>query len=113
MEEYNGIIVEESLLDNRIINEVEIKRLEITDEDSPEERWHIYHVLVSKNKIDAFSKNIKKGWYMHFWKGNEVIAVFKDKIFKFNHEDKSTWGPVLDYGKSQGIPEEQLDFPIY
>ena len=24
-------------------------------------------------------------WYMHFWKGQDIIAVFKEKQFKFNH----------------------------
>lgn len=49
---YKGTIVEESLEDNRILNDIDI---------------------------------IKSGkWYMHFWNGNDVIAVFKYGVFVSN-----------------------------
>jgi hypothetical protein len=49
---------------------------------------------------------------MHFWDGRDVIAIFKNKVFEFNYDDKSTWSEAVDYGRSQGIPDEQLDFII-
>ena len=49
---------------------------------------------------------------MHFWKDRDVIAIFKDKKFEFNYDDKSTWKDVVNYGLSLGIPKEQLDFLI-
>lgn len=110
--EYKGIIVEESLDDSRIINDLEIIKIEISKEEKPEDRWHIYTIKVSKEDINTLAKNIKKGWYMHFWKDRKVIAIFKDKKFEFNFDDKSTWKPVIEYGLSIGIPQEQLDFPI-
>ena len=111
-EEYKGIIVEESLSDNRILNDIGIIKVEISKEKNPQDRWHLYTVKVSKEDIDKLSKNIKPKWYMHFWKGREVIAIFKDKQFKFDYDNKSEWKPVVDYGLSLGIPKEQLDFPI-
>lgn len=109
---YKGIIVEESLEDNRIINELDVKRIEISKSEDLADRWHMYTVIVSKEDIDRLAKNIKPGWYMHFWKDRQVVAVFRDKQIEFNFDDKSTWKPALDYGRSLGIPEEQLDFPI-
>ena len=110
--EFKGIIIEESLTDNRILNELEIEEFKITKEENPSERWHMYTVKVSKQDIENLSKNIKDKWYMHFWKGREVIAIFKDKQFKFNFDNKKEWAPVVDYGISIGILKEQLDFPI-
>lgn len=110
--EYKGIIVEESLEDNRILNDLEILKVRISKAENPADRWHLYTVKVSREKIEKLSKNIKLKWYMHFWKGRDVIVIFKDKQFEFNFDDKSTWSPVLEYGKSIGIPQEQLDFPI-
>jgi hypothetical protein len=49
---------------------------------------------------------------MHFWKGRGIIAIFKDKIFEFNYDDKATWSEAISYGTSLGIPKEQLDFLI-
>ena len=63
-------------------------------------------------RIQKFSRYINVGWYMHFWNGNDVIAVFKDKVFEFKHDQKETWKDACDYGRSMGIPEKQLDFLI-
>lgn len=110
--DYKGIIVEESLEDNRIVNEFDIQRVEISNSENSTDRWHMYTVMVSRVDIDRLAKSIKQGWYMHFWKGREVIVIFRDKQFEFNFDDKATWQPVLEYGRSLAIPEEQLDFPI-
>ena len=84
---YKGAIIEESLEDNRILNTLDIIDFKITDDEKPEDRWHIYTVKISKDKIINLSKCIKSGtWYMHFWKDREVIAVFRDKIFNFNYD---------------------------
>lgn len=106
---YTGIVVEESLEDIRMINELEVVKVHIS-KDEPV--WHLYSVNVSLEEIEKLSKNIKEKWYMHFWKGRDIIAVFKDKEFKFNFDNKSTWEDVINYGSSIGIPKEQLDFPI-
>jgi hypothetical protein len=111
--DFIGTIVEESLDDNRVLNDVEIIRFRITKEENPAERWHLYKVKVSKEDIEKLSKYIKPGkWYMHFWEGTDVVAIFKDKIFEFNYSDKATWEDALNYGRSLGIPEDQLDFII-
>lgn len=112
MREYKGVIVEESLSDNRILNDLKIVDFRISKEENPSDRWHLYTVNVSKEEIEKLSKNIKTKWYMHFWKGRNIIAIFKNKKFEFNFDDKSTWKPVIEYGLSLGIPREQLDFPI-
>lgn len=109
---YKGIIVEESLKDNRIVNALEIVEVKVSDEEDPKDRWHLYTVRVSKEDIKILSKNIKQGWYMHFWKGREIVVVFKDKKFEFDFDDKESWKPVTKYGLSLGIPKEELDFPI-
>lgn len=70
------------------------------------------YLKVSEEDINKLAKNIKPKWYMHFWEGRTVIAIFKDKKFEFDYDNKSEWIPVIDYGLSLGIPKEQLDFPI-
>jgi hypothetical protein len=109
---YQGAVVEESLADNRIINSLEITKVTVTEEDNPAERWHIYKVLVTKDDIERLSQDIKPGWYMHFWQGREVIAIFSGIQFEFNYDDKASWQPAIDHGLSVGIPLEQLDFII-
>ena len=73
----------------------------------------MYEVSVSENEINFISKHIIGNWYMHFWKSDKnIIAIFKDKVFKFNYDVKDSWKEVLDYGISIGIPVQELDFPI-
>ncbi|KLU63325.1 hypothetical protein CEB3_c03050 [Peptococcaceae bacterium CEB3] len=112
MEKYQGVIVEESLEDNRLLNEITINSVRISKDENPSDRWHLYTVSVSEELIDKLSKNIKDKWYMHFWEEKNVIAIFKGKIFKFNYDDKGSWKAATEYGLSIGIPHEQLDFPI-
>ena len=110
---YEGTIVEEGLLDNRFLNTVEILSVRISSAEVPKDRWHLYKVRVSEEDISSFAKHLKpEHWYAHFWNGDEVIAVFPSKTFKFKHSDKAAWGPAIEYGKSIGIPEEQLDFIV-
>ncbi len=106
---YKGVIVEESLKDKTLLKNLNIIEIEVSDDGE----WHMYTVLVTQDFFERLSQNLDNGtWYAHFWKGRDVVAVFKDKIISFNFDDKSTWNKVLEYGRSLQIPEEQLDFII-
>lgn len=49
---------------------------------------------------------------MHFWNEENLVVVFANKIFWLKRDDLNTLGKVIDYGRSLGIPESQLDFII-
>ena len=110
-------IISESLEEPSILNEYDVyqarisKREELIDEHGSKGRWHLYWVDATDKQTEALSREIKKGWYAHFWNGQTLLAVFQRKGFEFHAEDKSTWKEAIEYGKSVGIPEEQLDFP--
>ena len=110
---YRGILIEESLNDNRILNNMVILKMHITSQEEKNDRWHLFEVEIEEKYIENVSKEIFQGWYAHFWHGTDVIAVFFNKIIKFNYLDKNTWKNVIEYGKKLNIPEKQLDFPIF
>ena len=114
MQKYVGTIIEESLMDNRVLNGLKIISFRISGDERPSDRWHLYKVEIAEDDIEKLSQYIKQGtWYMHFWdEDKNVIAVFKDKIFRFKYNDKKTWEEAVMYGLSLGIPVEQLDFVI-
>jgi len=114
MKTYKGVVVGESLEDANVINEFNIKNSHLTDDTDPADRWHMYAVEATKEELEKLAHHIKPTkWYAHFWDSDKnVIAVFKDKLFEFNYDDKSSWSEAVEYGKSVGIPEEQLDFVI-
>jgi hypothetical protein len=113
--DYKGVIIEESLDEPLLINKLDIVEFEITrgeNQDDPTQLWHLYTVNVSKEDIEGLSKQIKPKWYMHFWKGRDIVVVFRGRTFEFDYDDKPAWKPAVDYGRSLGIPEHQLNFPI-
>lgn len=48
--EYIGIIVEESLDDNRILNELDVRKIHITGHKNPTDRWHMYRLMYQRQK---------------------------------------------------------------
>jgi hypothetical protein len=68
---------------------------------------------VTSDRFKLLSKVIKPNkYYIHFWKDSDMAVIFRDKIFRYNIDDKSTQNKVVEYGLTLGIPIEQLDFPI-
>ena len=105
---YKGIIIKESLEDPSILGSFETLKQKTSDDGA----WEMYTVLIEEADIEKLSRVIKEGtWYCHFWEGKNIIAVFRNKTFSFDAQDKASWIPVLKYGRFLGIPEEQLDFP--
>ncbi len=110
---YKGAIVEESLEDSRILNILKKIDMEITKDSKASDRWHMYTVEISKKDIEKIAKEIKpKLWYAHFWKENELIVVFRRKIFILNRYDQKSWKEAIEYGLKRGIPKKQLDFKM-
>ena len=56
---YIGTIVEESLKDNRILNNLNIKNVRISGEENPVDRWHLYKVEVSEDQVVQLASELK------------------------------------------------------
>ncbi len=105
-----GVIVEESLDDNRVINLYRVASVKITDDDDPADRWHLYTVSCDQEDALKIQSHLKPGFYAHFWKGDDVLVIFNDRHFWMSHFDEKTWTPAILHGLAQGVPEEQLNF---
>ncbi len=106
---FKGIIIENSLTDKSILKDLDIEKT------WQEGDWVLHSVKIEKEKLLDLSKVLDDGpWYIHLWETgkDEIRVIFKDKIVTISSTDKSTWQEAISYGKSIGIPEEQLDFPI-
>ncbi len=110
---YKGTVVQESLIDDRQLNDFEIVNYRVTNNEKLEDRWHLFTVNVTKEDIYKLASNLKPAkWYSHFWNGDNVIVVYPNKTFKLKHSNQSTWHKAVEYGNSLGIPSKQLDFVI-
>ena len=109
--DYIGVIIEESLRDSRILNKLFITGVKITNEENPRDRWHMYDVIVSREEMDILQKEMDAGkWYMNFDNGFVMVVVYRDRIFEYNLGDKDGRERAVEFGRSLGIPEKQLDF---
>ena len=110
---YKGTIVEESLIDTRLLNTFKITKVRISTAERPEDRWHVYEVEATPEQIDMLATQLKPtGWYTHFWQGDDVTVVFPNKKFTIKYSNRDTWNDAIAYGEHIGIPTEQLDFTI-
>jgi hypothetical protein len=100
-----GTIVENSLADKSVLDSLHIMRT-WSDED-----WILHDVVVGEEHIKLIQKALCDGpWYVHFWEGDDITVVYKNRVFTIKKLDTSTWKEAIEYGASLGIPEEQLDF---
>jgi hypothetical protein len=104
-----GTIIENSLSDKSILNKIQIQKTYQSG------NWILHDVYIDENQVAELPSYLAVGpWYIHLWEPGQdnVMVVFKNKVFNIKFSDKSTWKDTTEYGKSIGIPGEQLDFPI-
>lgn len=104
-----GTIVENSLINPDVLKDLTILK------SWPDGSWNLHQVQLNRKQAIKLADHLANGpWYMHFWEPgkDEVLVIFKNKTFDIKHSDKSTWSEAVAYGKSIGVPEEQLDFLI-
>ncbi len=51
------------------------------------------------------------GWYADFEAGPDHVVVFAGKIFRYRRGDQRGRSEAMDYGRTMGVPEHQLDWP--
>ena len=107
---YHAIIIEESLKNKEVLKKYKILRTKIG------KVWHM-SILEIKDPEGAIfdiqqAMLESEPYYFHIYdEGEHLIIVFKDKIFRVDPNDRSTWQAPKDYAETVlGIPPEQLDF---
>lgn len=77
--------------------------------------WGIYGIRVEDAGIEQAVRKIQtnmrndKAWYAHIYNDEELIVIFKEKVFRVKPHI-SSWKPIIEYGRELNITEEQLDF---
>lgn len=113
---FRGVVIAEALKDPRLVNKLRVYRARITEEGVPIDyeghvgRWHLYWIEADREAISFIQKEMKRGWYAHFWVGDSLLVVYDDEAFDLSRSDRSSWLPAIEHGEKQGIPREELDF---
>ena len=123
MENYQGVIIEESLENKEVLKKIKIistKVEPITNEHKTPwlSQWTLHTVEISDNEAKEIAEEISKSldrnhggsWYADFKNDTHHYIIFRDKIFYIDRKSKEQYDEAKRYGISLGIPEYQVDF---
>ncbi len=105
---YHGIVIDKSLINPELIKNFSVIHHKQDGE------WKIYCVEIDNRLLEKTVEDVQKNlntdqpWYAHFYNEDDLVVVFKEKVFNVTL-DKSSWSGILMYGKQLGIPAEQLE----
>jgi len=51
------------------------------------------------------------GWYCHFCSPEEMVVVFRSRVFRYLRGDRDERAKVEEYARKAGVPEAQIDWP--
>jgi hypothetical protein len=101
---------------NLVVREIYRFRPESTTADQPD-TWSVLEFEVSDNDApqvaEAFASILSQpGWYIDFRSPTETFVVFPGRVFRYARGDAASRAEALSHGRSVGVPETQLDWPV-
>jgi hypothetical protein len=63
---------------------------------------------------DALANVLERagGWYTDFRTPKETFVVYSGRVFRYPRGDSAGRAEAAAYGRSVGVPEAQLDWPV-
>lgn len=118
---YQGTIIEESLEDKSVLEEVQILSTKVEQVVEGHKtpwllQWTLHKVEISEDKAKEVAEKIIKAldkehsWYADFKNDTHHYIIFRDKVFYIDRTSKEQYDKAKQFGLSLGIPEYQLDF---
>lgn len=108
--DYHGIIVNISQRDKSIFAQLKI----LGRKTIIPAILLLYKINVAPEKLESTLQNLQDNmagslFYAHLYRNEELIVIFKHKIFRVT-PDNSSWQEPISYGRSVHIPGFLLDF---
>ncbi|MES2215818.1 MAG: hypothetical protein V4481_00795 [Patescibacteria group bacterium] len=122
MDDYKGVIIEESLEKKDILKKVKIISTEIekvTEQMKTPwlKNWTLHTVLIPEedayhvtDELSASLEDQHSSWYADYQNKKWHYIIFKGKIFKVNKSNPEEYRAAMEYGVSLGIPKHQVNF---
>jgi hypothetical protein len=65
--------------------------------------------ILARALADALDQQY--GWYTDFRTPDETFVVYSGRVFRYSRGDDAGRAEAAAYGRSLGVPENQLDWP--
>jgi len=121
MNDYRGVIIEESLENKVVLKKVRIVSTKVEKVVEKHKtpwlhKWTLHIVELPETGASAIADEISRSlesehpWYADFKNSTHHYIIFRDKIFYIDRKSKEQYDEAKRYGISLGIPEYQVDF---
>jgi hypothetical protein len=119
-----GALIAESLrvgakLDDLALTVTTISRAELGDVSAGQPRtWTFIEFEAPEAAADRLMRALEGalsrvgGWYCDFRNETETFVVFADQSFRYPRGDRDGRAAAMAHGRSVGVPESQLDWPV-
>ena len=120
---YEGVIIEESLEDKSVLQDVKI--LETTIKPVTEnhktpwiKQWTLHTIEVPEERAGEITEKISHSldyshgdaWYADFKNDTTHFIIFRNKVFKIDRSSREEYDEATKHGLTLGIPDYQLDW---
>ncbi|MFE7278058.1 hypothetical protein [Streptomyces sp. NPDC057623] len=117
-----GVLIAESLQAGAELTGIQLQitkltRVEMTDVGDAQPRlWTLLDFTADEAEAprlaDQLASNLSStgGWYTDFHTPSDTFVVFANKVFSYPRGQAEGRREAQDYGRSVGIPEQQLDW---
>lgn len=121
MENYRGVIIEESLENKEVLEKVQVLETKVENVIEKHKtpwlkQWTLHTVIIPEDKAkdvaDEISKSLDKehSWYADYRNKTHHYIIFRNRVFYINRNNIKEYNKAKEYGISLGIPEYQVDF---
>ncbi|MBI3956447.1 MAG: hypothetical protein HY340_00455 [Candidatus Kerfeldbacteria bacterium] len=121
MAKFLGVIIEESLENKDVLNDVTITESKVepaTEKHNTPwlKQWTMHTVEIHDDQIDDIAEKLSRSldsqhhWYCDFKNETTHYIIFRNKVFKIDRTKKEEYDKATAYGVTLGIPDYQLDF---
>jgi len=119
-----GTLIAESLRDGAVIEGISFvtTRLARADMGNVEAgqplTWTFIEFEIADDDAELLARALERalqrqgGWYCDFRSDDETFVVFADRTFRYPRGDRAGRAHAIEYGRSVGVPEGQLDWPV-
>lgn len=122
---YKGIIIEESLTDRSVLDDVKVMKTvveTVTEKHKTPwvKQWTMHEVEIQSDKAAEIANKIsvvldkQHNWYADYKTDSDHYIIYSNKVFHISdRKDKAQYDEATNYGVLIGIPEYQVDFSPY
>lgn len=120
---YRGVIIEESLEDKSVFDDLKVVETEIETVTEGFQtpwltQWTLRTVEIPDEQADevasklatAIDRSHASSWFADFANETTHFVIFSEKVFKIDRSSMADYESAKQYALSIGIPEHQLGF---